>query len=262
MRITSFFIPVIVFIVGVLGFALRLTELASVFDPVSGLPERNALITLVLIGFSTLIFLVAFIFAVSTSVRYVVSADYDDAFGTDSFAYPAIYTALCTIWLVATVVYFLELFSLGDMALIDKVFTIASSLSAIFLMIFAIEVYKNPRRKFLALLSIVPTLFMCFWLILIYMDNASNPVLLGYAYKCLAFVFCSLGLYFSTGFSIGKPVIGKAILSYTGATYFCMITLADDYSLSIKLIIGTIAIMNLFNLGSLIRNLQRKIKTS
>ena len=94
------------------------------------------------------------------------------------------------------------------------------------------------------------------------MDNASNPVLLSYAYKCLAFVFSSLGLYFCTGFAIGKPVVGKAIVSYTGATYFCMVTLADDYSMSLKMIIGAIAIMNLFNLGSLIRNLQRKIKKS
>ena len=261
MRITSFFIPFIVLIVGAAGFALRFTELASVFDAVSGLPERNALISLVLIGFSVLVFMIAFIFSISTSIRYTVSGDYDDAFGTDSFAYPAIYTALCTIWLVATIVYFLELFSLGDIALIDQVFAVASSLSAIFLMIFAIEVYKNPRRKFLSFLSIIPTFFMCFWLILIYMENASNPVLLGYAYKCLAFVFSSLGLYFCTGFAIGKPVIGKAILSYTGAAYFCMVILADDYSLSIKMIIAAIAIMNLFNLGSLIRNLQRKIKT-
>ena len=262
MRITSILIPFIVLIVGVAGFMMRMIELASAFDPVTGLPERDALITTILIGFSIIVFLVAIIFAISTTVRFKVSNDYDNAFGTDSFAYPAIYTAIGTIWLVATIVYFLELYSLGDIESLFQIFAIASSLSAISLIIFAIEVYKNPRRKFLSLLSIIPTLFMCYWLILIYRDNASNPVLLSYAYMCLAIVFSSIGLYFSSGFAIGKTVIGKAIVGYIGATYFCMVTLADDISMSLKLIIGAIAFMNLFNLSSLIRNLQRKIKTS
>ena len=258
MRISSVVIPFIVFLAGIAGSFLRTTELAIIFDSYSGLPEHNAFITLVLMAFSSLFFFITILFSIRTTVKNAVSDDYDNAFGTDSFAHPATFMAISTVWLVATIVYFLERFSMVNTETIDYVFAGASSLSAVFLMIFAIEVYKNPRRKFLALLSVVPTLFMCFWLVLIYRDNASNPVLIEYAYFCLALVFSATGMYFSSGFAIGRPVIGKAIVSYTGAAYFCMVTLADNHSMSIKLIIGVIAFMNLFNLSSLLRNLQKK----
>ena len=258
MRFFSFLLPFLSLGAGISGYYIRSIELATVFDPVTGLAQRDAFISMVLIGVSCFVFLVTIIFSIRASIRYTVAADYDNAFGTDSFTYPAIYTAIGTVWLVATLVYFFGYYVMGDDDLIIRIFSISSASAAIFLIIFSLEVYKNPRRKFLSFLSVIPTLFMCLWLILVYRDNASNPVLFSYAYKILAIVFAAMGCYFSSSFAIGKPVIGKAIVSYVGAIYFCVLTLADDYPMSMKFILSAIAFMSIFNLASLLWNLQKK----
>ena len=260
MRTSCVLVPIATLLAGILGYFFRMAELEIIFDSVTGLPERGAPITVVLIGLSVLLFVVFTIFAIRTSVKYTIGADYDNAFGTDTFAYPVVFTAVGTVWLIATFVYFLGILAAQNGEFSDRIFAIGSALAALALIIFAIEVYKNPRRKFLSLFSIMPSLFMCFWLIIIYRDNASNPVLLSYTYKVLAIVFSAAGCYFSSSFATGKPVIGKAIVSYSLAAYFCIITLADDYPMSMRLILGAIAFLNIFNLGSLLRNLQRKIK--
>ena len=261
MRISSFFIPFLALLAGTIGIILRLTELSTVFDAITGLAQRDAIITLALIAFSALVIFLIIVYAIITAIRYVASSDFDNAFGTDSFVYPILYVAVGIVWLIATVVYYLIRNAWGDMETVDIVFTVFSAISAVSLMIFAIEVYKNPRRKLISALSLIPTLFMCFWLILVYRENASNPVLLSYAYACLAMVFAALGFYFTSGFAFGKTAVAKPIVCYFAAIYFCIVTLADDFPMSIKLIIGAVIFLNLFNLSMLLRNLQKKLKT-
>jgi hypothetical protein len=258
MRFSTFFIPFLTVVAGICGFWLRMIELATVFNPYTGFPERDAPITLALIGLSALIIVIAIIFAIRITVKYTVGSDFDNAFGTDSFMYPVIYTAVGTVWIAATAIYFLGHYAMGTDEILVRLFAGASSLAALFIIIFAIEVYKNPRRKFISIFSVLPTMFMCVWLVLIYRENASNPVLLSYAYKILGIAFAATGCYFSSSFAIGKPVIGKAIVAYIAATYFLFVTIADDYPMSMKMILSAIAFMSLFNLGSLLRNLQKK----
>jgi hypothetical protein len=260
MRISSFVIPFFVLLAGIIGFMLRLMELSQVFDAVTGFPERGAPISMALIGFSGLIVIAAIFFAIFVVVRNTAQIDFDNAFGTDTFLFPAIYIAVGTVWLVASIIYYFTHNAMEDARIVDLIFSILSSVSAISIIFFAVEAFKDPRRKVISTLSLISTLFMCFWLMIIYRENASNPILLSYAYICLSVVFVALGFYFSSSISFGKPIIGKPIVCYAAAAYFCIVTLADDHPMSIKLIIGALAFLSLFNLSCLVRNLQRKIK--
>ena len=118
--------------------------------------------------------------------------------------------------------------------------------------------FQDSRRKAPFALSVVPTLFVCFWLILMYRQNASNPVLLDYIYKCLALVTSALSFYFTSGFLYGKPAPGKAIFTYFAAIYFCTVTLADDHPLSIKIIYFAMIAVNIVHSSMLLKNLKRK----
>ena len=238
---------------------MRIEELSVVFDATTGFPERNSTITLTLIALSIFVIFMVIIYAIIVAVKCNVASDFDYAFGTDSFIYPIIYIMGGIVWLVATIFFFISHNAMGNMEIFDVVFAIFSAISAISLMIFAVEVYKNPRRKFISMLSLMPTLFACFWLILIYRENASNPVLLDYAYACLAMIFAALGFYFTSAFAFGKPAKIKPIVCYSAAIYFSSVTIVDDFPMSIKLIIGSIIILNIFNLSALLRNLQKKI---
>ena len=258
MRIISFFLPFFSILAGGAGFFIRSAELSSVFDRVTGLPARGAFVTYALIVLTAAVLIAAVVFAIRTSVKYVSLDGFDNAFGTDGFSYPIAFTVIGVVWFGAAVSRYLGFSSDGDVPATELIFAILSVLSAVSLVFFAIEMYKNPRRKLVFALSIVPTLFMCFWLVVLYRENASNHILLIYAYQCLAIIAATLGFYFTSGFVYGKSPVGKAIVSYVASIFFCMVTLADDHPLAIRLVFVAIVAVNVLYSSMLVSNLQRK----
>jgi len=105
---------------------------------------------------------------------------------------------------------------------------------------------------------VVPILFMCFWLIVMYKQNATNPVLLSYCYYCLAIMASTLSFYYTAGFVFKKPAPGKTIFAYLASIYFCLVTLADEHPVSIKLIFAAVVAVNVVYSSMLIRNLRPK----
>lgn len=257
MRITSIFMPFFALLAGAAGFCMRLTERWNVFDA-AGLPERGASITLVLIAFSAVFLLIALLFAIRAGVKYRSPSGFENAFGTDPLTYPFVFSLIGIVWLGATVKYFFDLNSAGGASIGELCFVILSALSAISTAFFAIEMYQDPRRKMVFTLTVVPTLFLCFWLILMYKQNAANPVLLSYCYQCLAIIAAALGCYYTSGFVYRKPYHGKAIFAYMAAIYFCFVTIADKQPMTTRLIYAAIIAVNLIYLSMLIRNLRRK----
>ena len=258
MRISAFFVPFFTILAGIAGFYLRLSENANVFDPETGLPSRNAPTTMWLIGLSIIFVVVIIVFAIVASVRHKALPGFESAFGTDPLLYPLIFILIGIVWVVGTYMYFSDLISQGVLSAIDISFIIFSALSAISVTFFAVEMYQDSRRKAPFALSIVPTLFMCFWLILLYRQNASNPVLLSYIYQCIAIVATALSFYFTSGFLYGKPAPGKAIVTYYCAIFFCAVALADGHHISTTLIYLSLIAINLVYSSMLLRNLQKR----
>jgi len=258
MRISAFFMPFFTILAGAGGFYLRTSERLTVFDPLTGLPVRNAAITFWLITLSVAFVISLIIFAIIASTRNKPPQGFENAFGTDPLAYPIIFTVLGIVWLVGTYMFYTDLSHLGAIATIDLCFIIFSAFAAISTTFFAIEMFQDSRRKAPYALSVVPTVFVCFWLILMYRQNASNPVLLDYVYKCLALVASALSFYYTSGFLYGKPAPGKAIFTYYAAIYFCIVTLADDHPLSIKIIYFALIVINTIHSSMLLRNLRKR----
>jgi len=250
--------PFFTILISVGGYYLRASERVNVFDPMTGLPARNATTTLVLIALSAAFMLFVIIFAINASIKHKALKGFENAFGTDPFAYPIVFTLIGIAWIVGTYMYFSDLNSVGSLTAIDIYFIAFSALAAISITFFAIEMYQDSRRKASYALSVVPTVFMCFWLILLYRQNASNPVLLSYAYQSLAIVASALSLYFTSGFLYDKPAPGKAIASYYAAIYFSAVTLADDHPMSIQLIFFALIAANLVYSTLLVKNLQKR----
>ena len=258
MRISAVFVPFLAILTGVGGYFLRASELLNVFDPLTGLPERGAATTFWLIVITALNLFIIAVFAIFAAARNKSPRGFENAFGTDPVFYPVIFTLSSIVWLVGTYMYFEHLRVEGALQTIEIYFVILSALAAICVALFAIEMFQDSRRKAQYALSIIPTIFLCFWLLLLYRFNASNPILLSFAYQCLAIVASALGFYFTSGFLYDKPAPGKAIVSYYASIYFCTITLADDHHLGLKLIFGAIIAISVIHMGMLLKNLQRK----
>ena len=258
MRLSSIFMPFFTLMAGAAGFYLRLVEVMDVFDARTGLPRRGAPITFALIAFSIAFFVVVLVFSIRTTMKHKAPNGFENTFGTDPLTYPIAFSVIGVIWLGATAKHFIDLRAVGPLQAVELIFIVMSALSAISVAFFAIEMYQDPRSKLKFTLSIVPSLFMCFWLIYLYRQNASNPVLLSYCYQCLAVITSALGFYFTSGFVYNKPAPGKAMFSYFAAAYFCFVTLADKHTLSIRLIIASLIVVNLLHASMLIRNLRWK----
>ena len=258
MRISAFLMPFFTLLTGAAGYYLRLLELWNVFDTETGLPRRGAAITYVLIGLTAVFLTVTFVFALRTRLRFISPRGFENAFGAEAIAYPAVFFLIGAIWLGATVMFFLNINAQGNVQFAEVCFSVLSALSAISVSLFAAEVYHSPHRKSKLVLSIVPTFFTCFWLIRVYSQNASNPILLSYCYQCLAIISATLGFYFTSGFAYNRSALGKTIFAYCAAIYFCFVTLADEHTTGIKLIFFTIIVINAIYLSMLIRNMQRK----
>ena len=256
MRVSSVFMPFFALIAGAAGFYLRLVELWNVFDRRTGLPERGAGVTLILIILTVAFLLIALMFSIRVRVRYASPRGFENAFGTDPLTYPFAFCVIGLVWLGATVKYFLDLNAARWVLSGELYFSVLSALAAISVGFFAVEMYQDPRRKMIFALSLVPTLFMCFWLIMLYKQNASNPVLLSYCYQCLAIIASALGFYFTSGFVYNKPSPSITIFIYFTAIYFCFVTLADDHTTPVKLIFAAIIALNVTYSSMLIRNLR------
>ena len=258
MRISAFFVPFLTVLAGVGGFFLRLSERANVFDALTGLPGRNAATTVTLILITAAFMAGILIFAIIAASKHKALPGFENAFGTDPYIYPVIFIGIGVAWLIGTFLYFLGLNAHGEFTLIDIIFMIFSALSAISVAFFAIEMYQDSRRNAPYALCVVPTLFMCFWLIYVYRLNASNPILLSFIYQSFAIIASALSFYFTAGFLYGKPSPGKAIVAHYTAIYFCIVTLADGHQPGITIIFCALVAANLVHSSMLLWNLQSK----
>jgi len=250
--------PFFTFLAGAAGFYIRFLERLSAYDAQTGLPERGATITYVLIAFSAVFLVVVLMFSIRVTTKHKVPSGFENAFGTDPTAYPVSFALIGLFWLAATVLYYLSLEVFWPLPTTDLIFILLSALSAISVAFFAIEMFQDPNHKSKYALSIIPSIFVCFWLVVVYRQNASNPVLLSYCYQCLAIISSALGFYFTSGFVFNKPAPGKTVFCYSAAAYFCFVSLADEQAISLKLIVIAMIAVNVIHSSMLIRHLQWK----
>ena len=257
MRKYAFIMPSLALIAGVVGFSLRRRELDTVFDAVTGLPERGAGVTSGLIMLSVAVLFVGLIFSIATKVKYNSPQGFENAFGVRSAAYPLFFMVVGLVWFAAAVLHFFNTESAETIA--ELYFSVLAGLAAISSIFFAVEVFTNPERKLKLGLSVVPTLFTCFWLILLYRRNAANPVLLIYVYHCLALIAATASFYLYAGFVFNKSTPGKTIFFCIASIFFCTVTLADEHTLWLRIILAVIIAINFTHGVMLMRNLERKI---
>ena len=258
MKKCAVIMPMFIIFVGLNGFYLRHLELANVFDNV-GLNQVGAPVSIALILLSAVTLVILFAFSLHARNLHKAPDDFTNAFGTASVIYPLSLSLAAIVWIGATIMHFISTNPHAIQLNADLIFVILSVLAAVSIMIFSVEVYKDPRRRIVKSWIIAPILFSTFWLGLMYRDNVANPILLSYAYYALALIFSVLSFYYLSGFIFHKPSVGKMIFVSSSSIYFCFVTLADSHTLWIRLILIAIIAYNLVHISMLIKCLLRKV---
>ena len=269
MRKSAVVIPLLALIAGIAGLLIRRLELSKAFEADTGFAVRGEPITAVLIAISVAFLVLAVATGLLISRRMRAADDYGAVFTSRSIFYPAISLGLGVVWLVADVMYFLDVYGryteaargiafTGGFPILEAIFVFLAVVSALSIIFLAWGAYRGRGGTDMMVFSVIPSVFFSFWLILLYKNNASNPVILKYAYECLAIVAAALSFYFSAGFVYKKVATGRTLFSFLVTIYFCTVVLADDIGLPLKLIFGVAVLGALLNCVVYIRNLRDK----
>ena len=240
------------------GFLLRKYQLMTAYEPLSGLPARGAQATILSNTLTLYFFLIVLAFAVFASLRYKTPADFENTFCVNAIIYPVVNVLIGGLLMCGAVMHLVNLRVAEILRTIDIYFVVILILAAASIILSAVELFQNPRHKFVYALSIAPIAFLCFWLIMLYRANAATPVLLEYVYPCLAIMFSTLSFHFTAGFLFGSPSSGKAIVAYCGTIYLCGAALAENFDTGIILIFCALIAYAAIHLFMLTRTLQRK----
>ncbi|MDR1589540.1 MAG: hypothetical protein LBS51_05045 [Oscillospiraceae bacterium] len=285
MRKISIVITAFSLLAAVLGFMLRDAVLTAAFDPISGLAIPGERTTTLLIA------LTVAVAAAACVVGALVSAGYEkpraaaryaeggaDGGATDCLspgtagmtaenAAPATISPFTLVALVAGGVVWLAGAAASLVASYpaavagsysNMIFSALSALSALSVIYLARGAYVGRSGGFDRFLSVIPPLFFSYWLILLYMANASNPVVLMYGYECLAVASAAMCFYFLSGCLYGKAEPGKTVFCMIMTVFLCGAISADGFTLPERLMIGSALLIALANIAPFIRGLVQK----
>ena len=214
----------IALIAGGFGFLLRRQEVATIFDPHSGLALRGAPISIALIAFSLVV--VALLLGLSFTVSKQQLPTFADAF--DGGIPLAILRAI--LGLVVLALAGQELLPIAQSDELDPFSAIqlgAALLAGLCLTLMAI---LTPGGTNVAIPSTIPVFWLCTWLIISHIDRAADPVLLGYAYNLFALAALLLALYYIAGYAFRQSHPRRLMFCSSAAVYFTGVTVGDDLS--------------------------------
>ena len=211
------------------GFLLRRWELATVFET-TGLAVLWSAPSLILIALSVVL-VAAFILLVCKP-KYA-PADYSQAFSAKNNWLYLIGTALS-----AAAILFAGVVGLrygGYCGMLCKLTSLLCLLSFVCILVTAWNNFQGKPLRF-SLTLLVPGYTLCLWLVSAYQDQAAEPVVLNYVYEMLAIICTLIGMYFSAGYSFGRPKFRRcAVFSLLGV-FFTLVTLADPHTTGDRLL--------------------------
>jgi len=209
---------------GTIGWLLRRQEVATIFDPYTGLAERGAPITAVLIVASLII--VALLFGLSFTVpKERTFSSFSSAFGGKVLGT----VILAILGLIVLALAGLQLVSLTQTAdgldPFSTVRLLAALLAGLCLVLVAI---LGPRGTNVAIPATIPVFWLCIWLIVGHIDQAADPVLLGYVYSLFALAALLLALYYIAGYAFRQHHPRRLMFCSSTAIYFTGVTMGDN----------------------------------
>lgn len=202
------FVPGLFLLLGAVAAALRYVELATVFDPISGLPTPNAPVSVALEVLTVLALIAAVAVALTARKKCGVPESFREAYPVRS---PLLLAAMAALGAAVTVCAALTFrgmragyWILNLTGTAAGAFVLLMALAGCGMILMAWGGRGNLDKMFLRLGSVMPSLLCCYWMVAWYRVNAGNPQLLEYACPCLAFAAGAMGTFYGAGFAFGR----------------------------------------------------------
>ena len=236
---------------GAAGFLLRRWELATAFEPDTGLVTPGMPATYALLALSAALAIVLIILC--RGKHNSLPGGYDQAFDAKGST-PYITAAVASAFLLLGASLLLFAGLPGDYR--EAVATVLSGqsgspmftvmprallallalISFFCLLSTAKNNYRGECRGRYSFTILIPAYTCCLWLIAAYQQRAADPVILDYFYELIAIIASLLGLYFTAGFSFERAKVFRASFFSLLGVYFSIVTLADEHELAMVLL--------------------------
>ena len=233
-------LPVTAIVGGAIGFFLRRLELATAFEPDTGLPIEGMPVTWALIALSAAVAVALLLLCLGVGKGF--EGGYDQAFrARDAAPYMMGMTAGAFLTAAAGVLLLLKLprlyaeasletsgfpmFSLAPMVLL-AVLCLCSAWSMLML---GKNNYRGEEKGKYSAWLLIPAYTCCMWLIVSYQEHSGDPIILDYVYQLFSVIAAVLGCYFLSGFGFGRSRPAAAAFFSAEAMYFALVTLADAH---------------------------------
>lgn len=242
-------------VIAALGFLLRWLQNMNIIDPVTGLARRGAPISFLV---AALILIVAGILIGYTIYlrRYDVSVVPEEALSGRTFLFTAFGILIAVMLAVSGVMQLLQtetvvwpvvhrLCGLGSLA---------AALGVVFLVTGASAPEKAGARR---IGSVFVVIFGCLWLVMVYKDAATDPVVWDFAIEILAVCSALIAFYYLAGYQFGdaKPMI-TIFFCYFGA-FLCIVSSIDEHTLAEGICYASVALLLLMWGFVLVENLKK-----
>lgn len=233
-------LPAAAVVLGAGGFALRKWELATAFEPDTGLvipgtPSTIALIVLSVVAALLALFLVR-------GKHYPFPGGYDEAFSASGDTLTVTALVLAAFLMVGSGLWDLYLHFVAR----EVVYTIPRLAQAVLSMVSAGAVFYLAAKRYRGqsvgkypMGVLAPGYTFCVWLAAAYQSRAADPVVQDYIYELLAIICALLATYYvaSFAFSKKKKVTSTLFFAFM-AVYFTLTTLADSHDGPTMLLYG------------------------
>ena len=222
------FISAAAVIFGIAGYLLRAWELQTGFNTDAGLAVSGASAHTAIIIFSAVAVAAAVLAASLLSRRNGFGAASEETFSCRGSFLPLLGAAGGLAILAGAVLYGFRYGGSGIfMEPLPLIFAVAAAVSGIVETALFLCCASGRKAGGLGNFSVILPLFFCFWLLLLYKDNSTDPTILDYCFTALALAAISLSLYYAAGFFFGRGRPGAFLFTHLTALYFGILSLAD-----------------------------------
>lgn len=212
-------------VMGALGFMMRWLQGMQIYDETTGLAERGASISVlvILILAGTVAALAVWAFWLR---RYEPRRD-ERALVGKSILYRLFGGLAGGVLVLSGLI--LIVTAGGDampgMQRALAVFQVLGGVSAILLVVHADQPGQVKTRRVAA---VVLVLFGCMFMVTVYRENAANPVLWEFAPEILALCAATLALYYTAGYQFGQAKPFAGIFFCQTGLFLCMVCVIDQ----------------------------------
>ena len=254
MRRFGFVMPAAALVLGGVGYVFRSLELLNMESGASG-PDAK-----VLMSFSVAAGIVFLIVSILCARRFAVNGEFPKAFGSASVAGLLVQILLGAAFMADGVICALSpgLFE-GYSIAVQRIFGVLGAVSGAAVAMLALYGYKGGRKGgWAGLFSVIPALFLCMWIVMVYRSNATNPDILSFGYDCLAIAAAAFAFYYWAGYVYGRRGLFRTMFSSLAAIYLLPVMAAGLQNAALIGLTALLTVILCVNTCIFISNFQPK----